>query len=1284
MLKKRSKKKVVAFLLFCAFLIALFPDISSQTVDGKPQPDYGIFGEIEDLQDEKNSRINSPEIVSDTEERLDNITIETSEEKVDLTARREVIQYSAPVPSDHEIFEAMKYWEAYNNTDMLDWLLPPPLGSGGPLNYYIYSNYVNSTNAIPNWVQASLRRTFLVPETNLDQWWGVDIDNSGTQDIEVFFEPVPEEWQIGSIFDFAVQVFTENILELGITVEYSIHKLDSADANFTSPEFQYLEVYIAKSFSHNNQNFMFFLGFNFTNIVDYFNSSIEVTAVQLELFDVQDIIQAAIQAVTQGGIDLGLAERLNLSGPYKMNWDSGNEALNSLGLDVASARIEFTGSDDYEFLNRSWADVDFKPSPPYNTVPTEAELFLDADDSLSSFDEIRWTASHICDAHIEFFDSQQNVTFAEIDIDDLPKSLVLYMRVEEKNGQNITIIDYDASHAITSFSVLSYEFYNTSFEDITQHKIDSGQVEYVHLYLNVSHLPRKLYVEGVFYLEEIEEPSPITPGTGVIDQFVDMVVHRVTSRFTRIAKTLGSIPSKVLNMAEQGSFATLDTYYGQYSDDIDEIEFLFTSGDYVTTTGNYFAFYNNTHSSNYPTAQISLSGRISKIRYINASFETDASAKVEMMDSEPFRAIYTDDINDLHAEAILSNVPGTIEITKTEQSLRYNGGNDVIDEVRFISEYQNSYMDLKISDMAKNLYLEFGDNSTYLTTENPGDKIGEIDFLVTTGPIYRMNGNYLMLHNEWNFSVLSGRIKDVSTAEYVTGVGGKLEVSFAQENPITISLYDDRDEFIAADLIIDPMPTFISVDLSGLFSAGAGQVTPPRLESTGVLGLVSIIFGIAALGNEILTIADDTMQNAISNVGNVISDLSFSYETDTHITLIGKVQRGEEFTMDDVDWMHGISAVQKTKGDEISMAAKLYLTGLPTDGSISTKVEGDDVFLDFHLEDYEPLYDWLCLDVRGLQNRNTLLYIDDIPQGVDLNLLVNLNTQLNVIPQRAMGEIKMTSDENLGSLYGRMVQTESEVSISEVYLSSVPKELETGFSLHGNISINYTASSGIENMFIKSTRTRDGEAHDIYAILHEIPEQMDISVVPTTEYDMDGSLLQTLPNIEMTSSGSSLDAFIFADGKGIGQVGIFEFQVVNAPLSLECAFEDDMYRVKSSGVDYLWVHAMDLPVMEGYTTESLELVGKDIKSFDITVDTLFGNYPIISIEDSSGGEAQLVIDQQADGSRAGIALIDFSSKDGVPQSPRILINGGSVDLDKGSSHTLIPLPILTLWLTIFG
>ncbi|UCF08318.1 MAG: hypothetical protein JSW28_01105 [Thermoplasmata archaeon] len=244
--------------------------------------------------------------------------------------------------------------------------------------------------------------------------------------------------------------------------------------------------------------------------------------------------------------------------------------------------------------------------------------------------------------------------------------------------------------------------------------------------------------------------------------------------------------------------------------------------------------------------------------------------------------------------------------------------------------------------------------------------------------------------------------------------------------------------------------------------------------------------------------------------------------------------------------------------------------------------------------------------------------------------------------------------------------------------------MDTEFDLAGNITVDFTASTGIEHMFVKSSRTRSEKFHDIYAVLHELPDELHISVAPTVEYDMDGSLLQTLPTIDISSSGGTLDTFIFGDGEGIGQRGIFEVQVVDAPLSLTAEFKGDRYSVKSTGVDYLWVHVMELPVMEGYTTRSIELVGKDIKSFDIKVSTLFGNYPIITIENAKGGEAQMIIDHEMNDSDAGIALMDFRTKDGLPASPSILINGGSVDLEDGSTHILVPLPVLTFWLSVLG
>lgn len=1284
-MKKPSKKKIIAILIIIILLIALFPDVQSDNNIDKPSPDYGIYDALEEVQDEKNSKINSPEVLNATESRFDNITITSGEEKYDPKSGREIVTPDIPVPGMLNIYDEMKEWDKTYNNEIRDWILPEPFGKGTPANYYIYSRYVTNTSITERWTNASLRPTIVYPEPNIDRWWGVDVDNVTGDDIEVFFDPVVDEtiwdWQPGDWVSRAIQLLADQTLEVGIIVRYDIHKLD--DAPFNSPDFKNLEVYVAKSMSYSGMNFILFIGLNFSNMVTWMNCSVEVNTVQFERIN---ILETLTQAITQGYISFDLGDMVNLSGPYYLRWNSGQEDLSSFSLEVAAARIEINGddSDPYKFLNRSWVDIDFEESGYYDKVPSWAELMVDADDELSSFNKITWDAEHVCNAHIKFFDSQENVTYAEIEINELPRDVDISMFVEETGDQNITIIEYSAEDVVNYFNVQHYQFFKTSYENITAAKIASGEVEYVNLFLNISGLPEKLYLKGIFYLEEIEELPSISVGFGVIAQLINSIAHRVISRFTRIAKTFSSVPYRLLSIAEEGSFATIDTYYPQTHDDIDEIEFILTSGDYATTEGNFFAFYNNTRSSKYPIAQISLSGRITNVRYFNASFEEDVVAEIEMMNNQRFRAIYADDINNLNAEMNISNVPGSIKIRKSAADIDYDGGGRTIDEVKFISDYQGSYMDFRVTNLADIIHVEYEEDRTFVSTDSDQKSIGEVEFLVTTGPIFRMNGNHLLLRQESNYSLLSGGIRDVSKLEYISGEDGKLDIFFTQENCINVSLLDNRSEKIMADLIIDPIPRELSVNLSGLFSTGVGNISLPRLDTTGVLGLAHIIFGIAALGNEILNVVDQATQDALQNVGNIIENLSFSYSTTTHVTLIGKILRGDSYSLGDVDWVHGISAVQETSGQKTSMAAKLYLSGLPTEAGIATKVQGDKIFLDFHLRDYMPEHDWLCIDVRGLQDRDVMLYLNDLKQGMNLDLKIDLFVSLNTIPQKGMGSIHMDSDKGIGVLYGKMRQTVPDLAISEIFLSSVPKTLDCAFNLGGNISLIYEAHNEIDYIFIKNTRPRDGEFHDLYMILHQVPRQLEISVFPSIDYDMDASILQTLPTLTLSSSGSALDAFIFADGKGIGQVGIVEMQVVNAPGTLNGKFSNNKYQITSSGVEYLWIHVMELPIMEGHKTKSIEIVGKDILSFDINLDNLFGNYPIIGIEDAKGGEVQLVVDHEMNEDKLGLALIDFKFVNGLPSSPSILINGGAVDLEKGSSHVIVPAPILTLYLSIFS
>jgi hypothetical protein len=938
LLKKKSKKKIVALLIILALVIGMLPTVQSDTIGKKPPPDYGVYEAMEEVQDEKNSRINSAEILNETKDRFDNIDV-VSDDKVDLKSRRIVVTPDIPVPDMLPIYDALEEWNLKHNNEIIDWLLPPPIGKGTPMQYYIYSKYNTNSTSIENWTNASLRRTIIYPEPNLSKWWGVDVDNDTVDDIEVYFNPEFYGLTVDELIDRLIP--PQDPFEIGVRVNYNIRKIN--DAPFSIPEFVNLEVYIAKSMSYSDMNFLLFVGLNITNVVGNLNCLVSVEKVRIG-----DVNFTLIPGFPPS-VEIDTADILQMAGPYTIEWDSNNEQLSSLGLDVATARIEFIDDDEYEYINRSWVDVDFIRKYTPGTVPTTARLYVEADDDLSSFDKIEWDAldNIICDSKVRFFDSQVNVTYAEIEIEDLPNDIDISMIVEEENGEDISTIEYDASSTISKLTAHHYEFFDTSYEDITPMRIQNGDVEYIHLFLNVERIPRYLYLKGVFYLEDVDDMPSIDPGFEMISQLIDSIVYRVISRFSRI---------KLLAIAEEGSIAVVDT---KSQIPIGEIEFIFTSGDYATISDpneNYFAFYNITRPSQYPIAQISLAGRISEVDYIDASFEDYALAEVRMMDGASFRGIYADDINNLNAEITISNIPGSIFVYKTPTLIYYLGSASV-SELRYISEYQNTYMDIGLTDTASMISLQYTENRTKIMTGAGEDSIGEIEFLVTTGPVLRMEGNHLLLRHETNYELISGRIKDISSMDYISGDDGKLDINFSQENMINISLFDNRSEKISADLIIDPIPKSLSINFSGLFSTAGTNFQLPHLKSGGVLGIVNIIFGVAGLGNEILTVIDDTTQNALNNIGSIIEELSFSYSTISSTTLIGKILRGDEFTLDDVDWMHGISAIQQKDSNSTSMAAKLYMSGLPTAASIATQVKGDNIFLDFHLTDYNPKHD---------------------------------------------------------------------------------------------------------------------------------------------------------------------------------------------------------------------------------------------------------------------------------------------------------------------------------------
>lgn len=1283
--KRITRKRYLVVLLPIILVLSAFSSITfGQSDNDKPEPDWGIYEELELLQERRNSKINSIEILNETEGRLEKVDI-YEEERINLTETREIRSPSIPVPPSLGIYEEMIYWDQFNNSDIISWLLAQPT------NYFLFSNYTDDNDYNSTWTKCFLRPTLW----DFDRWYQIDVDeNSNTgdgsgYDIEVAVLPTYEIKDIEIIQDGLLQFHLKITVDGGVRLHmYKLQPSAGHEDAFNQSYFELLEIVFTKSISYEGYNFIVFGGFNFTYVVDDFWA--EVTAENVILDNISFVgtlqqIQQIVQQIRNGEPVEGLlgGNIIGLTGPYHVHWNTNDSYMTDLGVLIATARVKWIDQEDYEYelVNRSWVDLYFTGEEPGDPVVREGELIADADTLYTSFNWVEWEAhdGRTCDVRIRFIDVAENVTYAELTIEDFPDSVKIDLDQIVIDDENYSTITYHASDIISYLDYKEYEYFDVDFEDITKEKLMAGDIYFRHVFVNISGIPTHFYLEGNFEMEEAKEPV-FDPGLGVVGGLVDTIAQQMINRYQRIANTLRSVPDKILSMAGEQSHGILNTY----GHPISSVEILLTSGDYVWTPHNFFAFYNTGLESEYNTVQRSISGKLPNIEYYNADFREQSQMTVRLVGGPDVRAIFIDKYEDLEAHAFIGGVPGEITLSISPERLEYSssGNPSSLGQISYYSEYKGTYTMLKIEDLPRKVTVQRYSDATWIST-NQGS-IGIAEFAVTTGStFYRINGSYMILRQDNDFITLSGRLHHLKSAYYGSGDPGFLGLNFEEEQALNISLLDTKDGYFSADIIFDPLPKTIAMNLSELLT-DLPDIDLPEFNTGGVLGFAEIVFSIAILSNDILDIIDTTIEDALSKIDDFTTNPQFLYETDTHATIIAKIQIGDAYSLDEVDWVHGISSKQSVEEQGTNLVAKVYLTGLPTLGFIVAEVKSESILATFNITGFSPIHDWLYFDMRGLNGRDVMLYLEDIQPDLDINLGINLTAQLEKIPVELVGTIEMEATKSLGALYARINQIYDEITVGEVYLSSMPSEIELEFNVKEDTEMQLEASEDIEHMHIKIFKEVDDQLREIYCLFNDLPQEVSIKVKSCKEFDMEDTVLQTLPTIDITTDSDSLDIYLYADGRAIGQIGRTELQVVNAPSYVTGRLNGDTYEIRSDGVDYLWVHVMDLPVIEDYYLNSLELVGKDVFSCDIDVNLLFGIYPIIEVTATEGGEVQLVMDHEYDDSKLAIAFIDFKSKDGIPSTPSILINGGSLDADKGSSHLLVPAPILTVIATLFS
>jgi hypothetical protein len=490
---------------------------------------------------------------------------------------------------------------------------------------------------------------------------------------------------------------------------------------------------------------------------------------------------------------------------------------------------------------------------------------------------------------------------------------------------------------------------------------------------------------------------------------------------------------------------------------------------------------------------------------------------------------------------------------------------------------------------------------------------------------------------------------------------------------------------------------------------------------TGLLDYSEIVFALGQLGSEVIDLLGNLTENMINSIGNIGFNFSISYELETFGTdldMIAEIERNgipittsstttkiedmyasatDEELGDTLGWTHGITMKQDIyKGREI-LRGHLYLQGMPRSASLSTQFTENRTIVEFDFKEYSPKYDWLLLDLKGIQNRDVNVFFEKIPTNIDFSASADLTTNLE-IGGEMHGDVEILvcdsgedfCSQEIGALYLMMHTYEPIQSIREFFISELPSKLDLNFDIQKEMRFYYDASSEVEYIYSKLSKILTDSWHHVNLILHDIPPAFEFDFTANTDFDIDDPLpLQGLPKLDIdTKRTHTLDIIASVDGAAVGQRGKTELFIQDVQ-DTRGRLKGNSYDIESLGVDFLRLKISNLPLLDNYQLNSLVLEAEDLRSLVFKVNLLFGVFPYFDLGSNIRGNIEITLDHTLNlfGSdmHAQVALVDvvYEGIGGarIPVATPIFINSVSSDLRNNQRHVVIPAVLVSLLIT---
>ena len=1269
----------MAIILGVILILTSIPIVNARTAShSKPTPDYGIYSEMNDVLDEMGENRDSPDIINATEKRLEEELRTTEQFATDPSGLFEIRDVSPQEPDINKpsIYEDMERYESlYGKNSILDFLM-----DRGVSNYYIYTRYQDHFL-----FTRDFWRPVLVLPMDLTNGADIDVDeNPATGDgngneVFVALRPTVTVMKLPSLFPFNRTI----VLRFGLEVE--LRRL--------APVQEPLTVHVLKYVSYEEKNYLINVGVELDSTPEYLNVEVYTEKVSIELAPGQMILNFINNyLINNTGVIENNSILSSLEGPYNLMYELPDDPVELIS-DLKAA-VGLTEVVKGERGKTSWLVVDFRNSLENDHIPTYGHVTLDSESVLSPMDYLMWEArdvdgSHMkCDANIHYYDESDLITYAEARIRDLPgKFNITVDYTKTVNGTNVTPVKY---RAIDSMGHITYRhtlFYNPPALE-----------QFKSLGFTLEHIPKSFDLEITSDLNrEISLQLSVNATLPIITQVVDSLIGHIIERFSRIGRVIGGLADGIIELPEREGWLELqvigDDHFGT-------LEFYRSSDVYLAPAEgeewDYMTLMNRSGFSgespddpNFETAP--MAGRISGINYLNMNFSQFVRLEANLpgrSEDDEFKIMFLD--GNTHIYSGLSNLPVDFKAKVIENEMHMEMSEGGIEEMVAVYFDGEKYVSSTIEDISRQIHYKEEAGTIEVMSSVP---FGKVKFALTndtSAPFGVMEGNYVYLHQDEQRVTLSGQIHSLNHIRYKPGRDGTFLMEYENETEFKAYLYNYLDGGSETKVLIDPLPSNLSFDLPGAIGDVKFQL-PDIINITGKLDFTSLVSSASAMVDSVVELSSTLVEAFLENIGGISQEINFAYDLqeDETMDVLGYFRKGDTSDLKKTHWCHGISLSQDRGGENIGMEGKVYFQGMPKQGEISTNISGDDIRVSLSFDQWRPKYQWLLVESYGIQDRDGVIYFNGLKTNMDFHLDVDLTTNMS-IGGRIAGEIELEVSSNPGQFYVHLTKYAETTSSTDILFSSVPTSMKVSVLVFNEIHFDYTASSPIKYIYIANSRLMGGEWYHVNGLLHDVVEKMDFSLVPDTGFDPKKPIfIQGLPRVELSSLSdeSSLDVYFKVDGRTMGQVGNIEIFVQDVESLTAMPLESRAgYEIESSGMSYFSLEARDLPLMEAFTVDELEICGENIERVIIEIDMLFGVYPVFKLSKIKTRSLEININGVLQfGSLDYDAKVSiFNISTGDIRSGMSMYNNKMALTSKSNKCVIIPAPVFTFWATLLG